>query len=98
MSAETNIIIIIIITTGKTALCEPQPEDFTRLHPVFTSLNFSTPFFFLLLLLLLLLQIKVVEPYAQLPQSGGADLCIYVSAVTGWPSYTPHTGFFFVAF
>jgi hypothetical protein len=37
-----------IMIIGKTAFFEPQPslEDSSRLHPVFTSLDFTTVHFF----------------------------------------------------
>jgi hypothetical protein len=40
--------VIHIITTGKTALFEPEPslEDSASLHPVFTSLDFTIIFYF----------------------------------------------------
>jgi hypothetical protein len=63
----------------------PQPslEYPARLHPVFTSFDFTTIIF---------LQTKVVS-LASNPKPGGPDPCVYVPQWQGGPVIPPDTGF-----
>jgi hypothetical protein len=77
------------IIIDKTTLFEPQLflEDSARFvdRPVFTSLDFATVIF---------LRIKAIIPASNPPtwRTRSLYLC---PPVTGWPSYTPGTGFRF---